>query len=104
MLAAKERERKRLARLEEERLERLREEAEALRLAEEARKKADRKKNCKKVDELLEVILSGKIFSDFNTKAQLDALVPIPNKFDNHVDYIEAWDPLFFYELQCHLT
>jgi hypothetical protein len=77
----------------------LRVEAEVKKSKEEALKRAIRKDSCQEVDELLKVILSGKIFSEFKTKAQLSALVSVPDKFESHEDYINAWDPLFFYEL-----
>jgi len=41
-------------------------------------KKAKRKEKCEKVDELLKVILSGEIFSEFETETQVEALKNVP--------------------------
>ena len=46
------------------------------------------------------MILSGDIFAEFKTEAQIDAIPNIPDEFKDHEEYIESWDPLFFYELQ----
>lgn len=63
----------------------------------EKRQYEQRKLNKKSIDELLSKILNGDLFDIYNINNL--KFPKIPNRFTNHVEYMQIWEYLFSYEV-----